>query len=88
MDEDTHLRGEGQGHAGLRQGKAGTLFIRLKIAKHPLFKREKHHIRVKVPITPSQAVLGGKIKVPQLNGEYAEVPVRQHIAYCSCSERV
>ncbi len=40
----------------------------MHIAKHPYFEREGSNIRLELPITLYEAVLGGKIRVPTLDG--------------------
>jgi curved DNA-binding protein len=46
----------------------GDLYIRIKIAPHPIFTREGDDIYVEKEILPSQAILGTSIEVPTLNG--------------------
>src|SRR6185436_17039927 len=38
------------------------------IAEHPLFKRDGSNLRLELPITLYEAVLGGKVRVPTLDG--------------------
>ncbi len=60
------LRGYGEnGQAG---GEAGDLFVELSVEPHPLFEREGTDLRVSVPITITEAVLGGQAEVPLLEG--------------------
>lgn len=59
---------KGRGGAGVKGGPAGDLFIELTVRTHPVFKRDGNHIYVEVPVTLVEAVLGGKIKVPTLDG--------------------
>jgi DnaJ-class molecular chaperone len=58
---------KGQGHAG-PGGRAGDLLIAVSIAPHPLFAREGDDLRLELPITLYEAVLGGKVRVPTLDG--------------------
>lgn len=68
------LRGYGEpGQAG---GEAGDLFVELAIESHALFEREGPDLRVTVPITITEAVLGGQAEVPLLEG--GSVAVRVH----------
>ena len=61
------LRGEGG--VGEPGAARGDLYFEVHIREHPLFKREGDHLVVpEVPITFSQAALGGKIEVPTLDG--------------------
>jgi molecular chaperone DnaJ len=60
------LRGEGE--AGAPGAPRGDLFLQMHVKEHPLFKREGDHLICQVPITFSQAALGGEIAVPTLDG--------------------
>src|SRR5215813_6340431 len=61
--QQIRLRGQGetaQGH------KPGDLLITINIAPHPFFKVDGSDIRLELPITLYEAVLGGKVRVPTL----------------------
>ena len=66
--ENSRLRIPRKGNAGVRGGKDGDLYIVARVGKHPFFKRESHDIHIQVPITPAEAILGGKIEVPTIDG--------------------
>ena len=61
------IRLKGQGLAGPR-GRTGDLLIAVRVAPHPLFTREGADLRLELPITLYEAVLGGKVRVPTLDG--------------------
>lgn len=51
------------------QGIAGgDLYLKITVSPHPFFQLEGSDVSVKLPITPSEAVLGGSIEVPTLDG--------------------
>lgn len=52
----------GQGIAG------GDLYLFITVEPHPFFKLEGADIVCRLPVTPSEAVLGGPIEVPTLDG--------------------
>ena len=56
--------------AGLaeRAGRAGDALITVNVAPHPLFKPDGADLRLELPITLYEAVLGGKVRVPTLDG--------------------
>jgi DnaJ-class molecular chaperone len=63
--QQIRLRGQGetaQGHP------PGDLLIAVNIAPHPFFKVDGSDLRVDLPITLYEAVLGGKVRVPTLGG--------------------
>lgn len=67
-DTGSRIRLKGMGGAGAKGGPAGDLYIELTVRAHPVFKREGKDIYADVPVTFSEAVLGGKIQVPTLDG--------------------
>jgi len=67
-DTGTRLKLSGKGSAGTMGGRSGNLYINLTVSEHPAFKRVHDDIYVDVPVTISEAVLGGKINVPTLDG--------------------
>ena len=54
---------------GQRGGPAGDVIVTIRYAPHPLFKVEGRDLRLDLPITLYEAVLGGKVRVPTLGGE-------------------
>lgn len=61
------IRLKGQGAPG-RGGQAGDALIELKIASHPVFKRDGADLTMDLPVSVPDAVLGGKIQVPTPEG--------------------
>jgi len=66
LAEGKQIRLKGQGLPG--PGGAGDVLITIKVAPHPHFVRDGDNLRVDVPITLYEAVLGGKVRVPTLDG--------------------
>jgi DnaJ-class molecular chaperone len=60
------IRIPGKGQAG--PGGNGDAMVTLKIGKHPYYERDGDHIRLDLPISLKEAVTGGKVKVPTLDG--------------------
>lgn len=60
------VRLAGQGHPGQGGGTAGDVIVTVRISPHPWFRREGANLLVDVPISPAEAVLGGKVDVPTL----------------------
>ncbi len=69
VEEGKQIRLRGQGRPGTRNGPAGDAIITIRYAPHPLFKVEGRDLRLDLPITLYEAVLGGKVRVPTLSGE-------------------
>ena len=68
LADGQQIRLKGQGAPGLGDGPAGDALITINIAPHPYLKPEGANLRVEVPITLYEAVLGGKVRVPTLDG--------------------
>ncbi len=67
LAEGQTIRLKGQGLAG-PGGRAGDVLITVAVAPHPQFTREGADLRLELPITLYEAVLGGKVRVPTLDG--------------------
>jgi len=59
------LKGQGWPSAA---GKAGDALITVNVAPHPLFTPDGSDLRLDLPITLYEAALGGKVRVPTLDG--------------------
>lgn len=46
----------------------GDLYLKITVEPHPIFKLEGSNIFCQVPVTPSEATLGGQIEAPTLDG--------------------
>ncbi len=60
------IRIPGKGQQG--PGGFGDAMVSLKIGKHPHFVRDGDHIRLDLPISLKEALSGGKVKVPTVDG--------------------
>ncbi|HMF20968.1 MAG TPA: J domain-containing protein [Pseudolabrys sp.] len=63
--QQIRLKGQGWPSA---TGRAGDALITVNVAPHPLFKPDGSDLRIEVPITLYEAALGGKVRVPTLDG--------------------
>ncbi len=68
VDTGTRIRLTGEGEVGEPGAPRGDLYCAIRVAEHPFFQRDGNHLVCQVPITVSQAALGGEIQVPTLNG--------------------
>jgi molecular chaperone DnaJ len=67
--DGTRIRLAGKGEAGPRGGPPGDLYVTTRVASSPVFKRlDDGNLEVAVPITIAEALRGGTIEVPTLNG--------------------
>lgn len=68
IDNGQRIALRGQGSDGLRGGSAGDLNITVTVRSHPVFERDGYDIYCEVPITFPEAVFGGDIDIPTLEG--------------------
>ena len=69
IEDRSTLRLSSQGEMGIRGGRAGDLYIHIKIATHPYLKREGLNIQYDAHISFTKAALGGEIEIPTLSGK-------------------
>jgi len=67
LDEGQQIRLKGQGLAG-PGGRTGDLLITVSVTPHSLFQRDGTDLRLDLPVTLYEAVLGAKVRVPTLDG--------------------
>ncbi|SJZ32805.1 DnaJ-class molecular chaperone with C-terminal Zn finger domain [Enhydrobacter aerosaccus] len=63
------LRLKGQGMPGRKGRPAGDAYVEIRIQPHAFFEARDNDIHMELPVTLTEAVLGGKVKVPTVNGE-------------------
>lgn len=63
------IRLAGQGQPGMGGGPAGDLYLEIEISPHSLFQLDGKDVLFELQITPWQAALGAKLRVPTLAGE-------------------
>lgn len=69
------IRVRGKGEASMTGGPAGDLILTVTVTDHPVFSRDGLNIRVDVPVTIPEAILGATIEVPTLDGDRVRVKV-------------
>jgi len=62
------VRVKGRGGAGRGGGPNGDILLSVSVAPHPYLTRDGNDIRMDLPVTLQEAVLGGKVPVPTLTG--------------------
>lgn len=68
IDSEQRLRLRGEGEVAEVGGRAGDLYVHVRVKEHPLFRREGEHLLLDLPINFVQAALGAKIEIPVLKG--------------------
>jgi DnaJ-class molecular chaperone len=66
VEDGTKIRLGGQGQDG--SGGKGDAIVQIEIAPHPFYTRDGTTVRLTLPVTLPEAVLGAKVKVPTPDG--------------------
>ena len=66
--DSQRVRVKGKGTPGNNGGPPGDLYVTVHVAPHPLFGRKGDDLRLRVPVSFSEAALGAEVKVPTLDG--------------------
>jgi DnaJ-class molecular chaperone len=62
------LRLKGQGMPGSQGRPAGDAYVEIRVEPHAFFEPRDNDIHVELPVTITEAVLGGKVRVPTVGG--------------------
>ena len=62
------IRVAGKGEPGLGGAPAGDLYVVTRVTPSPIFRRKGDHLEVEVPVTIVEAIRGGTVEVPTLQG--------------------
>jgi DnaJ-class molecular chaperone len=81
VETGTQMRLGGKGESG--PGGTGDAVVTIEIEAHRFFKRDGDAVRLDLPVTIAEAVLGGPVKVPTVDG-----PVMLNIPPASSSGKV
>lgn len=68
LKDGQQIRVRGQGGPGRNGGPAGDVLMTATVAAHPWLSREGNNLKMDLPITLKEAVLGGPVTVPTLTG--------------------
>ncbi|MBP7001930.1 DnaJ C-terminal domain-containing protein [Amaricoccus sp.] len=63
------VRLRGKGAPGLGDGPPGDALVTVTVAPHPTFTRDGDDIEIELPITIDEAILGGKVPTPTIDGK-------------------
>jgi molecular chaperone DnaJ len=68
VKDGARIRVAGRGEPGGPGGRAGDLYVRVRVGEHPVFGRKGDNLTVDLPVSYPEAALGANVKVPTLNG--------------------
>jgi molecular chaperone DnaJ len=66
--EGSRVRIPGKGEEGLQGGPSGDLYVVTHVDPSPVFKRKGENLEVEVPLSIPEALQGGEVRVPTLDG--------------------
>jgi molecular chaperone DnaJ len=69
------IRLRGRGRPSPNGGEAGDIVVEVAVRSHPVFSRDGLNVRLTVPVTFTEAVLGTTIEVPTLDGSRVKLRV-------------
>lgn len=81
VESGTQMKLGGKGQQG--PGGPGDAVVSIEVARHHFFTREGNDVRLDLPVSLSEAVLGGPVKVPTVDG-----PVMLNVPKGSSSGKV
>ena len=68
VDEGDRIRLTAEGESGVNGGPPGDLYVVIHLAEHGVFQRDGDDLHCQMPISFTQAALGGEIDIPTLDG--------------------
>jgi DnaJ-class molecular chaperone len=68
VEDGQTLRLKGEGGPGWNGGPSGDALVQLTVEPHPYFTREGDDIRLELPVSLKEAVLGGPVEAPTPGG--------------------
>ncbi len=68
VKEGSKVRVAGKGEPGLNGGQPGDLYLIIHIKPHRFLRRENDDLLIEVPVTVSEAISGGTISIPTIDG--------------------
>ncbi|MBU4054243.1 MAG: J domain-containing protein [Proteobacteria bacterium] len=69
VKEGSRVRVSGKGEPGFNGGESGDLYLILRLKPHPFLERKGDDLTMDIPITVYEAMAGGAITVPTLEGQ-------------------
>ena len=75
VETGTRIRLSGKGEAGPVGSAPGDLYIFVNVRPHEVFERQGTTLATRVPVSITTAALGGKVTIPDMNGETIELDI-------------
>jgi len=75
VSDGQRIRLKGRGDPGRNGGPPGDLFVSCRVETHELYRMDGKDLRITVPVTFPEAVLGADITVPTIDGSTVKVRI-------------
>ncbi len=75
IDSGKRINIPGEGDAGGQGGSPGDLYVFIRVREHEYFERDGYDVYCLIPISITQASLGGEVNVPTLDGKRVKVKI-------------
>lgn len=75
LEDGDRIPMRGEGEAGRNGAPPGDLYVQVRVAPHEIYEREGRDLVAEVALPMSQAVLGGSLAIPTVDGGEVEVAV-------------
>jgi DnaJ-class molecular chaperone len=75
VTDGSRVRVSGEGEQGMGGAESGHLYLRVRLAPHPVFERKGRDLYIKSPVPLTTAVLGGEANVQTLSGKPARLRI-------------
>ena len=76
VSDGQKIKVRGKGEPSPTGGPAGDIILTVSVRKHPVFERDGQNLRLKLPVTFSEAALGATVEVPTLGGAPVKLKVQ------------
>ena len=75
VETNMRIRLAGEGMAGTRGGENGDLYVNIMVQPHKLFERNGADLYTVLPVSVANAILGGSVTIPAINGKKVMVNI-------------
>lgn len=65
-----------KGEPGVGGGPAGDIILTVQVRKHPVYERDGTNLRMVLPITVTEAILGATVEVPTIDGTNVKLRIQ------------
>ncbi|MGR4011101.1 DnaJ C-terminal domain-containing protein [Leucobacter sp. 1207-22] len=76
VSDGQKIRAAGKGQKSPNGGPAGDLLLKVSVRPHPVFERDGLNLKLKLPVTFTEAALGATVEVPTLGGSVVKLKVQ------------